>query len=285
MSAWLFSLLLLVVPPGQVPAREDYDAGVRRYALIADDLAEVTHDPRAAALLVVIAVHEAGLRADVDDLRVLGDGGRACGLFQLQGVRCADVSRAGQARIALARVQQSFRACSGNPERFRLAAYASGEPLAGLAGVGGDRGFVAQAARAASGAEERLVNTYRLAELATALHIARRRDGSGSRSRKAGAARTRSRQRRRSGPDRAAPRSSKRIREGREGPARRGRIMSNPCSTPPSEPVLWVCSLVGASPPLLLPRARPHLVRRAGRGGLLVRRHVHADVVALPEAP
>ncbi|HEV8462117.1 MAG TPA: hypothetical protein VGQ38_15565 [Gaiellaceae bacterium] len=99
---------------------------MRRYAAIADDLAEVTHDPRTAALLVALAVHESGFRLDVDNATTLGDAGRSCGLWQLGSVDCQTTSRADQARIALARVRRSFRACSANDERFRLAIYASG---------------------------------------------------------------------------------------------------------------------------------------------------------------
>lgn len=128
MSAWIFALLLAVVPPGQHP-RETYDAAVHRYASIADDVASVTNDRRTAALLVAIAVHESGLRADVDTGETLGDGGRARGLWQLQDVP-SDLSRAEQASVALARVQRSFRACGSG--RYALAAYASGSCARGL---------------------------------------------------------------------------------------------------------------------------------------------------------
>jgi hypothetical protein len=125
MIAWILSLLLAAVPPGRVPERESAEAGAARYQAIAEDIAATTSSKRTAALLVAVAVHESGLRLDVDTGATRGDGGRACGLWQLQGTSC-DLPRREQAGIALARVQRSFRACSGNDDRFRLAAYASG---------------------------------------------------------------------------------------------------------------------------------------------------------------
>lgn len=129
MTAWLLSLMLALVPPGKVPARESAEAGFARYQDIAADIASVTNDRRTAALLVAIAVHESGLRLDVDTGATLGDGGRARGLWQLQGV-APELSRAEQARTALARVQRSFRACGAG--RYGLAAYASGSCSRGL---------------------------------------------------------------------------------------------------------------------------------------------------------
>jgi hypothetical protein len=53
---------------------------------------------------------------------------------------------------------------------------------------------------------------------------------------------------------------------------------------PPSEPVLWVCSLVGASPPRFCRvRARTGYAARAEAASWFG--VTHADVVALPEAP
>lgn len=125
MTAWILALLLAAVPPGKVPERESAEAGLERYESIAADVAAATRSPRTAALLVAIAVHESGLRLDVDTGATLGDGGRARGLWQLQAIP-ADLSRLDQARVALARVERSHKACASNPDRFRLAAYASG---------------------------------------------------------------------------------------------------------------------------------------------------------------
>lgn len=125
MKAWLVALMLASVPPGKVPARESAEAGRDRYEEIAADISTATRSPRTGALLVAIAVHESGLRLDVDTGATLGDAGRARGLWQLQGIP-ADLTRAEQAAVALERVQRSHKACAANLERFRLAAYASG---------------------------------------------------------------------------------------------------------------------------------------------------------------
>lgn len=124
-SSWLLALLLAAAPPGRVPMRETAEAGELRYQSIADDIGQATREPRTQALLAAIAVHESGLRLDVDLGLTRGDAGRAVGLWQLQGVS-ADLPRAEQARVALRRVQQSFKACASSLERFRLAAYTSG---------------------------------------------------------------------------------------------------------------------------------------------------------------
>lgn len=131
MIAWLVALMVALSPPGRVPERETTAAALERYEAIAEDIATVTRQPRTAGLLVAIAVHESGLRLDIDQGLTRGDGGRAIGIFQLQNIS-PDLSRRQQAGIALARVERSFRACSENPERFRLAAYASGRCTAGL---------------------------------------------------------------------------------------------------------------------------------------------------------
>lgn len=132
MSACVLALLLAAVPPGKVPSRETAEAGLVRYESIAEDIDAATSNCHNAGLLVVVATHESGLRLDIDQGLTLGDGGRACGLWQLQGVRCTDLTRAEQARIAYGRIARSFRACAGSEERFRLAAYASGSCTKGL---------------------------------------------------------------------------------------------------------------------------------------------------------
>lgn len=97
---------------------------------IALDVAAVTHDTGERALLLAIASLESGFRAEVDDGREKGDGGRACTLWQLQGEGCP--VRRDAARIALRKVRQSFAACRGNAPADRLAAYASGSCDRGL---------------------------------------------------------------------------------------------------------------------------------------------------------
>lgn len=132
MTAWLLSLMLALVPPGKVPARESAEAGFARYQDIAADIASVTHDRRTAALLVAIAVHESGLRLDVDTGATRGPAPyRACGLWQLVGVDCS-LSRRELAALARERALGSLGACIASPERFRLAAYASGSCSRGL---------------------------------------------------------------------------------------------------------------------------------------------------------
>lgn len=130
-TGWLVAMMIAAAPPGRVPARETAEAGTARYAEIAADIADTSHDPKTQALLVAIAVHESGLRLDIDLGQTLGDGGRAVGLWQLQGVS-HHLSRREEADIALARIQRSFVACAGNGPRFQLAAYASGSCARGL---------------------------------------------------------------------------------------------------------------------------------------------------------
>jgi hypothetical protein len=128
----LFALLLAIVPPrGGI---ERYHADAVRYASIADDLAAEVHESgpinglsewETALLLVSIAVHESGLRADVDEGRVRGGGRDGC-LLQIRGFHGSDRRACLKRGLELARA--SWWACP----RERLAAYASGSCSAGL---------------------------------------------------------------------------------------------------------------------------------------------------------
>lgn len=142
MTAWLFALLVAVAPPGRVPERETEAAAIVRYQAIAEDLDAVTAeqaplfpgpDGRAmtAGLLVAIAVHESGLRLDVDQGATRGGGQDVC-LLQLRSPR-HDVATDRRAcfREGLRLARQSFAACRALERRDRLAAYASGSCAAG----------------------------------------------------------------------------------------------------------------------------------------------------------
>lgn len=123
MTAWILALIVSLAPPGMTPWRESEAAELERYTEIATDIEAVAGNAREGALLVAIAYHESGFRLDVDSLATRGDGGRACGLWQLQAA-CG--TRREQAAEALRKARQSMRACRARPFRDRLAAYASG---------------------------------------------------------------------------------------------------------------------------------------------------------------
>lgn len=147
MAPWLLAIMLLVAPPGRVPARESEADGRARYAVIAEDVAAVASDStelplfggkrareRTAALLLSVAYLESGFRLDVDDGRTRGDGGRSCTLWQLnagrgrvQGFSCGELlaNRRRAAKIALWAMRRSAAACPG-PVDLMLRVYASG---------------------------------------------------------------------------------------------------------------------------------------------------------------
>lgn len=135
MADWLLALIL-VYRPDPTPA----DAA--RYASIAQDIAAVVEESRAphaeslAITTLAIAIHESGLRAEVDDGRVRGSGTDVC-LMQIR----ANKKRADQLaadrreclRTGLRIVRGSLSACRHLPWEDRLAAYASGNCDAGRA--------------------------------------------------------------------------------------------------------------------------------------------------------
>jgi hypothetical protein len=132
MAAWLLALLLAAVPPGLVPARETEEAARERYASIAEDLAAVTTSRTEASLLIAVAVHESGLRLDVDQGLTRGGGRDVC-LLQLRSPPAAALTdRQACLRAGLRLVRASLAACRAAPERDRLAQYASGSCSAGL---------------------------------------------------------------------------------------------------------------------------------------------------------
>ena len=134
MSDWLLALILLYRPE---PTPED----ATRYASIAADLAAVveeTEEPEneesIALTALAIAIHESGLRAEVDDGRVRGSGTDVC-LMQIRTTRrhadrlAADRRECLRTGVRLARA--SLAACRRSPWADRLAAYASGRCDAG----------------------------------------------------------------------------------------------------------------------------------------------------------
>lgn len=86
--------------------------------------------PHEARILMSIAAHESGFRPDVVGCRVLGDGGRAFGAWQIHprsSRERRDACAIGTAaRLALARVRESVERCSHLPAPERLAVFASG---------------------------------------------------------------------------------------------------------------------------------------------------------------
>lgn len=120
------SLLVASVPPGHNPERETREAALERYASIAEDVGAITSDRREAAALVAIAVHESGLRVDVDEGLTRGSGLDTC-LLQLRTAR-QDIATDRRAcfREGLRRLRGSLSMCRSNPHLFALAAYASG---------------------------------------------------------------------------------------------------------------------------------------------------------------
>lgn len=140
MNAWLLTIMLAVAPPGRTPWRESEEAGRARYMEIAADIETVVaaeppmfsgaHGRELTGLLVLaIAVHESGLRLDVDTGATRGGGKDVC-LMQLRGFRPTD--RRDCLREGLRLARKSFAACAGKPLRERLAAYASGSCTSGL---------------------------------------------------------------------------------------------------------------------------------------------------------
>lgn len=135
MADWLLALILLYRPE---PTTED----AARYASIASDIAAVVEETGAreqdsiALTTLAIAIHESGLRAEVDDGRERGSGTDVC-LMQIRTTRkradqlAADRRECLRVGVRLARA--SLAACRARPWADRLAAYASGRCDAGQA--------------------------------------------------------------------------------------------------------------------------------------------------------
>lgn len=135
MSDWLLALILTYRP-------DPTPADAARYASIAQDIAAVIEEtqppqPEALALTTLaIAIHESGLRAEVDDGRERGSGIDVC-LMQIRtSKRRADQLAADRReclRVGMRLARGSLSMCSHLPMSDRLAAYASGRCEAGRA--------------------------------------------------------------------------------------------------------------------------------------------------------
>jgi hypothetical protein len=142
MVAWLFALLIAVCPPGKVPERETRAAALVRYESIAEDIAAEVHaspiydgargEAASAALVAAVAIHESGLRLDVDEGITRGDGLDVC-ILQLRGAPLAVLTdRRACIREGIRRLKRSLRACRSRPPRDRLGVYTSGSCSRGL---------------------------------------------------------------------------------------------------------------------------------------------------------
>ncbi len=154
MAAWIFTILMLLVPPAKVCAlpafpgwAETVEQRTARYASIAEDIAAVTTDPREMAVLVAIGTHESAWAPDADrgpcwrgvnNDSPRCDAGRAAGPWQVQARNADDMrklfaDRRYAARRALDLVRRSAAACV---PRFgaeaALRAYAGGTCTRGI---------------------------------------------------------------------------------------------------------------------------------------------------------
>lgn len=152
MGDWLLSLMALWRPPVDLDAE-------RYLASIADDMAEVAsevggqHADSLALTMLAVAIHESGLRPEVDDGTVRGSGQDVC-LMQIRTHKKRADQLASDRRECLrtgARlVRSSLAACRAAPFEDRLAAYASGRCSAGQVAsreIMGIRARLAQARR------------------------------------------------------------------------------------------------------------------------------------------
>lgn len=135
MADWLLALILTYRP-------DPTPADAARYASIAQDIAAVIEETRPpqpeslALTTLAIAIHESGLRAEVDDGRERGSGTDVC-LMQIRTNRKrADQLAADRReclRVGMRIARGSLSACRHLPWNDRLAAYASGTCDAGRA--------------------------------------------------------------------------------------------------------------------------------------------------------
>jgi hypothetical protein len=117
-----------------VPLRSEADALWRWQ--IAAAIVEGTDDAREHGILVRLAYYEAGFQRRVASCAVLGDAGRAHGLFQVQPItpserRAACGPLRAQVALALERVRQSMAACAHLEPRDQLSGYTRGRCTAG----------------------------------------------------------------------------------------------------------------------------------------------------------
>lgn len=135
MSDWLLALILTYRP-------DPTPADAARYAAIAEDIAAVIEETRPpqpeslALTTLAIAIHESGLRAEVDDGRERGSGTDVC-LMQIRTNRKrADQLAADRReclRVGMRIARGSLSMCRHLPWADRLSAYASGRCDAGKA--------------------------------------------------------------------------------------------------------------------------------------------------------
>lgn len=133
LAAKLVAVMLAFTPAARAKV-EPLDEQLVRYEAIAEAIDSVATGPREAALLLAIAVHESGLRRDIDLAEVRGAAGE-CGAWQLmppsKKTPCSMFGdRAAQAKRALDLARRSIGKC-GHGE-VMLAAYASGSCDRGL---------------------------------------------------------------------------------------------------------------------------------------------------------
>jgi hypothetical protein len=165
LSAWLLSLMLATVAPGNSrrppEARESAEQGKARYAAIADTIAKVSLDaeetplfagprarPKTALLLLTISLHESHWRRNVDlglgPLSLRGGGRYHC-MMQIavpgdktpEGWTAADLvkSRERCFRRALHILQRGKKACDKKGPRAFLNQYGSGTCTGGKKAV------------------------------------------------------------------------------------------------------------------------------------------------------
>jgi len=137
---YIFAFFLAAVPAQHHAHYEPAEQTLGRYQAIAEDIAAVVSEPaieplfdgrdaraKTAVLLASVAASESYLRADVDNCKVRGDGGKSATIFQIQNAPksvCTD--RRDAVRVALERLRASMSACKTLPASERLAQYASG---------------------------------------------------------------------------------------------------------------------------------------------------------------
>jgi hypothetical protein len=133
---FVFAALLSLVPASRrhaLPGWDEDDAAYEaRVAYIASAIANVARNRREAAAMVAAAVHESGLARDVYEGRCYRvgswaarcDGGRAVGVYQLQGFDGRGLLA--ETREAHRRIVASWWRCRDLEPALRWSAYASG---------------------------------------------------------------------------------------------------------------------------------------------------------------
>lgn len=120
-------LALVILSARLLPLRDADDLAIRHD--VAAAILAVTDDEVEQRALLVTAVEESHMRADVLDCRVRGDNGRARSAWQVhprsrEETEALCSSLVEGAAIALDRIRESVRACGRGPGAYAL--YASG---------------------------------------------------------------------------------------------------------------------------------------------------------------